>query len=175
MADQTGTERQRCNLRCLPAAVEWFYCEIDPTDHLISSPIYHSSQNTDSLSVWESDFKVPSTTQEMVSQTFQCLVMAGLIAGISEVDRRASDKAILRTVSLSAMQNSADQRRKSFWHGAVVVVVPCKNRVLFNLTTQNRKLLNPWWFQKEGRGERKGQDSSNEEETFNNNWVEVNS
>lgn len=27
----------RCNLYCLTAVVEWFYCEIDPTDHLISS------------------------------------------------------------------------------------------------------------------------------------------
>lgn len=120
--DQRGWDRERCNLYCLPAAVEWFYCKIDSTDHLISSLIYHSSQSADSLSVWESDFKVPSTTQEMALQTFQCLVMAGLIAGISEVDQWPSDKAVLRTVSLSAMQNSADQRRKSIWHGAVLVV-----------------------------------------------------
>lgn len=44
---------------------EWFYRKIDPTDHLISCLMYHSSQRADSLSVWESDFKVPSTTEEM--------------------------------------------------------------------------------------------------------------
>lgn len=54
---------------------------------------------------------MPSTTQEMIPQT--CLVMAGLIAGIGEVDQRASDEAIPRTVLVSAMQNSADQGRKS--------------------------------------------------------------
>lgn len=107
---------------------------MDPTDHLISSLIHHSGQSADSLPVWESDSKVPSTTQEMARQTFQCLVMAGPIAGISEVDRRASDKAILRTVSLSAVQNRADQRRKSIGHGAVLAVVPCKNRVFCSIS-----------------------------------------
>lgn len=127
-------DRERCNLYGLPAAVEWFYCKIDPTDHLISSLIYRSSQSADSLSVWESDFKVPSTTQEMAPQTFHCLVMAGLIAGISEVDQWARDKAILRTVSMSAMQNSVDQRRKSIWRGAVVVVLSCKNIVFCSIS-----------------------------------------
>lgn len=74
------TQGERCNLHCLLAAAEWFYCKIDLTDHLISSLIHHSSQSTDSLSVWESDFKVPSTTQEMALQTFLYLVMASLIA-----------------------------------------------------------------------------------------------
>lgn len=123
MIREAGRDRARWNLCCLPAAVEWFYCKIDPTDHFISSLICHSCQSADSLSVWESDFKVPSTTQEMALQTFQRLVMAGLIAGISEVDQWASDKAILRTVSLSAMQNSAYQKRKSNWHRFVAAVV----------------------------------------------------
>lgn len=74
-------ETERSNLYCLCGAVEWFYCKIDPTDHLISSLINHSSQSSDSLSVWESDFRVPSTTQEMALKTFLCRVMAGLIAG----------------------------------------------------------------------------------------------
>ena len=41
---------------------------------------------------------MPSTTQEIILQTFPCLVMAGLIAGISEVNQLAGDEAILRTV-----------------------------------------------------------------------------
>lgn len=143
MIREAERDRERSNLYCLPAVVEWFYCKIDPTDHFISSLIYHSSQSTDSLSVWESDFKVPSTTQEMALQTFQRLVMAGLIAGISEVDQRASDKAILRMFSSSSMQNSADQRRKSNWHGAVAVVIFCQNEVLFNLTLQKKETAEP--------------------------------
>lgn len=49
----------------------------------------------------------------------------------------------------------ADQRRKSIWHRALVVVLSCKNRVLFNLTTQNRKLLNHWGFQNSMARDRK--------------------
>lgn len=66
MADD---HRGRCNLRCLPAVVKWFHCKIDPTDHLISSPIYHSGRSADSLAIWERDYKVPRTTQEMAPQT----------------------------------------------------------------------------------------------------------
>lgn len=52
----------------------------------------------------------------------------GSYRGISEVDQWGSDRALLRTVSVSAMQNTADLRRKSIWQRAVVVVFSCKNR-----------------------------------------------
>lgn len=114
-----GCERQRCNLYCLPAAVEWFYCKTDPANHLISSLIYDSSQNTDSLSVWESDFKVPSTTQEMAPQTFSCGVMAGL--------RRASAGL------------TGERVTKRFW--ALFQHQPCRTRLTKDINwfdTQNK-------------------------------------
>jgi len=81
MTGEAERHTERCSLHCFPAVAEWFYCMIDLTDHLISSLMYQSRQSTGSLSVWESDFKVPSTIQEMVLQTFLYLLMEGLIAG----------------------------------------------------------------------------------------------
>lgn len=91
----------------------------------------------------------------MAPQMFLCLHMAGLIADwgmkqlrdIREVGQWASDRALLRTASVSAMQNMVDQRHKSSWRGTIFVVPSCKNRVLFSLTMQHSKLLNHWGFQ----------------------------